>query len=97
MGRQSGDCDICGAPRIAKGLCWKHYQRRREGLPLEGPPRTQPVGEQSHNAKLTADNVREIRAMHADGYTLRELAAKFGVSNVSVYNAVARKTWKHLD
>jgi hypothetical protein len=101
MGRQLGTCDVpgCGRDRIAKGLCHKHYWRQRNGLPLEGDlsPTAQPVGEDSHNAKLTADAVRELRRLHAEGATLRALADKFGVSNVSVYNAVARITWKHVD
>ena len=53
-------------------------------------------GEKHGNAKLTGDNVRELRSLHADGATLRQLADKFGVSNVTVYNAVSGKTWRHL-
>lgn len=94
MGRQSGDCDICGAARIAKGLCRTHYDRHRRGLPLEGSPTG---GEASCNAKLTANDVREMRALYGHGFTLRGLADKFGVSNVSVYNAVTRRTWKSVN
>ena len=54
-------------------------------------------GENHGNAKLTADNVLELRKLHADGATLRQLAGKFGVSNVSVYNAVSHKTWRNLE
>lgn len=61
---------------------------------MDGSPT--PRGEQHHEAKLTADNVRELRHLHAQGETLRDLGVKFGVSNVSVYNAVTRKTWGHV-
>jgi uncharacterized protein YjcR len=53
-------------------------------------------GENHGNAKLTTDNVRELRSLYAAGATLRQLAEKFGVSNVSIYNAVSGKTWRHL-
>lgn len=93
VGRQLGDCDICGAPRIAKGLCRKHYDQQRN------PPkkRGQVVGEASPNAKLTAEIVRDARRLHAHGYTLRWLADRYKVSNVSIYNAVTKRTWKHVD
>src|SRR5689334_12035095 len=59
MGRQLGICDVpeCGRERIAKGLCHKHYWRQRNRLPLVGDLARpeHPVGEASHNAKLTAD------------------------------------------
>lgn len=91
VGRQLGDCDICGAPRIAKGLCRKHYDEQRY------TPRQRVQGEDSCNAKLTADDVRELRRLHGHGFTLRQLGEKYGVSNVSVYNAVARKTYRDVD
>lgn len=97
MGRQLGECDVCGKPRIAKGLCHKHYARLRHGLPLDGPPRQQPTGEDSPNAKLTADDVRDMWRLHAHGFTLRWLGERYGISNVSVYNAVSGKTYRDVD
>ena len=72
-----------------------HYYRLRAGSLVAGDDRSR--GEKHGNAKLTADNVRELRSLYADGSTLRQLADKFGVSNVSVYNAVSGKTWRHLE
>jgi hypothetical protein len=71
-----------------------HYYRQRAGTPLAGGERSE--GEKHRNAKLTGANVRELRSLYADGATLRQLGEKFGVSNVSIYNAVAGKTWRHL-
>lgn len=71
-----------------------HYYRLRAGTSIAGGGRSE--GEDHGNAKLTADNVRELRWLYADGATLRQLAEKFGVSNVSIYNAVSGKTWRHL-
>ncbi|GFG55292.1 hypothetical protein MAGR_67330 [Mycolicibacterium agri] len=72
-----------------------HYYRKRAGTPLAGGERS--VGERHGNAKLTASDVREIRSLYREGATLRQLADKFGVSNVSVFNAVSGRTWRHLD
>jgi hypothetical protein len=71
-----------------------HYYRLRAGTAIAGGERSE--GEKHGNAKLTADNVRELRWLYEDGATLRQLAEKFGVSNVSIYNAVSGKTWRHL-
>lgn len=48
-------------------------------------------------AKLTAEQVIEIRERHAaGGITQRQLAAEYGVSYPHVSLIVRRKTWKHL-
>jgi len=49
------------------------------------------------NAKLTEDQVREIRRLYAtENFTQQELALKFGVSRRMVSDIVRRKTWKHV-
>ena len=47
-------------------------------------------------AKLTDVTVRKLRARRADGLTYRQLAAEFGISDVSACAAVHRKTWAHV-
>jgi len=48
-------------------------------------------------AKLTEDDVREIRRLYATGeFTQRELALRFGVSQMAIWEIVLRKTWKHV-
>jgi hypothetical protein len=54
------------------------------------------VGEGNPRAKLTSVKVRELRARRADGLTYRQLAAEFGISDVSACAAVNRKTWAHV-
>ena len=54
------------------------------------------VGEGNPRAKLTSGKVRELRARRADGLTYRQLAAEFGISDVSACAAVNRKTWAHV-
>jgi hypothetical protein len=54
------------------------------------------VGEGNPRAKLTDEKVRQLRARRADGVTYRQLAAEFGISDVSACAAVNRKTWAHV-
>ena len=55
------------------------------------------VGEGNRRAKLTSGKVRELRARRADGLTYRQLAAEFGISDVTASAAVNRKTWGHVN
>lgn len=52
-----------------------------------------PKGEERHNAILTEDNVREIRASNERGV---DLAARFGVSPVTISAIRVGRLWKHL-
>jgi hypothetical protein len=76
----SDDIWVRFQPRCRR--CHRHY----DGAVGEGHPR----------AKLTSGKVRELRARRADGLTYRQLAAEFGISDVSACAAVNRKTWAHV-
>lgn len=54
---------------------------------------TQTYGEDHPRAKLTENDIREIRAADA---TERSLAEQYGVSQVAIHFIRARKTWKHV-
>jgi hypothetical protein len=53
-------------------------------------------GEDNPVAKLTEGQVREIRALHADGVALRAIARRYPVSRVAIRNVVAGRTWGHV-
>lgn len=53
-------------------------------------------GESNGHAKLTADQVRAIRAARLLGSTLAELAARHGVSLVAVHDVLSGRTWAHV-
>ena len=54
-------------------------------------------GESHCCAKLTEDDVREIRRLYATGnYTLKELALRFGITFSTVSRIVLEKIWKHV-
>jgi hypothetical protein len=76
----SDDLRVRFQPRCRK------CHRRYDGGTGEGHPR----------AKLTSGTVRQLRARRADGATYRQLAAEFGISDVSARAAVTGKTWAHV-
>lgn len=48
------------------------------------------------NAKLTEEEVLEIRRLKVEGMTFSGLAAAYGVSRQNVKAIVYRETWRHL-
>lgn len=53
-------------------------------------------GERHGSAKLTADDVVRMRALHAAGWKLDALAMEFHVSATSAWRIVHRETWAHV-
>jgi len=55
-------------------------------------------GERSGRAKLTEEQVRQIRDRYAaGGVTFRSLAHEFGVAHGTMVALVHRRSWKHID
>jgi hypothetical protein len=60
--------------------------------------KTRHLGESHGRAKLTNEQVREIRRRYeVGGVTLKALAAEFGVGISAVGRIVRRESWTHLD
>jgi hypothetical protein len=55
------------------------------------------TGEAHHRAKLTADDVREIRRRMAAGESRASVARAFDTSPANVWGIVIRRYWKHVD
>lgn len=54
-------------------------------------------GSQNANAKLTAQQVIEIRQQHAkDQQSIGEIMKRYGIARSTVTNIINRKTWSHL-
>jgi hypothetical protein len=53
-------------------------------------------GEVNPQAKLTAEQVLELRRLHRGGMRATALALKFGIHRNNVYLIVQRKRWAHL-
>ena len=74
----------------------KRRQARGERHRSRLYPDQVPKGEQHGMAKLSEENVLEIRAYSLDALPMVDLAIKFGVSTDAIYYASRYKTWRHL-
>lgn len=54
-------------------------------------------GARSPHARLTPQQVHEIRTSHEGGATVHDLAVRFRVSNTTIRQIVTRHTWKDID
>lgn len=66
----------------ADNLQWSEFDGRR--LRKDRP-----------NSKFTPDDIRTIRA-NLDGKTQAELAVEYGVTVLTIFNIINRKTWKEV-
>src|SRR6516225_3430523 len=93
-------CADCGSP----AQDWSTVNPSSDDIEIRFQPRCRrchrvydgAVGEGNRRAKLTNGKVRQLRARRADGLTYRQLAAEFGISDVTARAAVNRKTWAHV-
>jgi len=53
-------------------------------------------GERHHQAKLTEQAVREIRAEHAAGVSMKAIARQRGLAYTAIRSVITRKTWRHV-
>ena len=53
-------------------------------------------GEHPHRAKLTEENVRDIRKLRAEGLSQHQIGKRFGVSRTAVHDIEIGKNWKHV-
>lgn len=53
-------------------------------------------GEQARHAKLTAEEVRQIRARRAAGETLRAIGLRYKVGHAEVHRIATRQRWAHI-
>ena len=54
-------------------------------------------GEKNPMAKLTADDVREIRRLRDGGMMLKDIGARFGVQESTVCRIAKRAEWSHVE
>ena len=53
-------------------------------------------GAACYNAKVSEEDVREIRRLRAEGYTLTQLAARFPLHPMTIGEIARRETWRHV-
>lgn len=72
------------------------------GLPMRGESRSEllrrviPKGEKHWHSKLNEQAVRVIRALPQERGTATALAKAYGVSEVTIRNVIAGRTWNHV-
>lgn len=79
-----------------RNLAWGTKQENMEDQRTHG---TNPAGQRKFNAKLSDDDVLEIRRCYSRQYGGRHslrLAQRFGVSVSTIQSVVSRSTWRHL-
>jgi hypothetical protein len=88
-------CDVRACVRPDHLWLGDHLQNyadmRTKGRELKGDQR----GERNHQAKLTSDDVTQIRRARRSGEPLSSLAKKYGVSAASIRDAAVGRTWAH--
>jgi len=76
--------------RIVRHEAWTHVSG----------PRTIPAiphGEKHYSAKLSADDVTNIRSLYTTGqHSQYELSRLYGVSRSTIEDIIHRRTWKHV-
>lgn len=78
---------------LRRGLSWKHV-----GGPIF-PEKMTPqmfAGSKNGRAKLTEEQVLQIKAAYLSGETPTKLAKRFEISRRSVANIVSGRSWKHV-
>lgn len=51
---------------------------------------------QRKKAKVTEQDVRDIRALRAGGALYREITERYGIKAPALHDMTTRKTWKHV-
>lgn len=102
FGTKPGDMDVChtcdnpSCVNPAHLFLGTHLDNMRDRS-AKGRYSMQPKGEAVHLAKLTKDDVLEIRwLLTQKKFSHREIAAEFSVDRTSVTAISRRKTWKHV-
>ena len=74
-----------------------HHQNMLHARTIPGTWKTH-RGESIGSAKVTDEEVREIRQIWDNRkMSQREIARRYGVTQVAVHHIVARKSWKHIE
>ena len=78
-------------------LKWGTRKQNVQDMIAKGRHRTNPnKGEKHHMAKLTKEEVLEIRILSSRGFVLIDLAKMYGITAAEVHQIVTRKKWKEV-
>ena len=75
-----------------------HAENTKEAYAKGRQPRRHKYrGEAVKQARLSEDDVRDIRARYAGGEYQKDIAKVYGIEQTNVSHIVLRKTWKHVE
>ncbi len=83
-----------GPSHYARTQPWRLARGDRSGARIH--PERLVRGERHHNARLTADKVREILGLQAVGMADADIARKFGVSQTSIHWINIGRNWRQI-
>jgi len=82
---------------ILRGKNWAHIPADLEAFRQVSATNRSRRGDLHGTAKLSSEQVSEIRARYAaGGVSQKELAAAFGVTAINISKIVRRESWKHV-
>jgi len=86
---------VCGRPVCVnpRHLRWGSVQDNADDMVRDG---NSTRGSKHGGAKLTEAQVAEMRKLRDDGWSLKMLADRYGISAKNVSQICCRRTWKHL-
>lgn len=79
----------------ASNLQWLSGTDNKKKTPFEARSETH-KGELNGRAKLTAEDVKEIRRLYNNGYTQQEIAKKYNRGWSTIHNIIIGATWKGI-
>ncbi len=77
-----------------ENLRWDTRSSNHADKRIHGTSRS---GEENPFSKLKADEVKDIRRMRSSGFTLKDIAEAFGVTQSTVSAIARRKAWAHIN
>lgn len=90
-------CHICDNPACCNpGHLWLGTQEENVKDMVVKSRQRPSRGERNGNAKLTEAQVRRIREMYTQSWSLDKLAAEFHVGPTTVWQIVRGTTWRHV-
>jgi hypothetical protein len=75
-------------------LRWATPAENEADKKRHGRHRAGPCGERHHMAKLTPEQVKEMRRAALAGRTVKAIASLFGIPMLTAYDAIVGKTWR---
>ena len=75
---------------VCLGLTWKHLNLETVEIKMTAK------GSRSHLSKLTEAEVSEVLRLWSQGWTLKALAERFGITKSGVCRIVNRNRWSHV-